>query len=606
MVKIKPTEMTKISVTGPKKHLNDVIDELHSLKILDIEAYDGELETGEPFEEAENLSQLLVDIRSLESKLPEVDVQEEDLELEEIENNVTEISDKIDRLTGKKERLGRKISGLNDERKFFKRITGTGLTYEDLQGSENLEIFIGLVDEEVLEEKASGSFDIIDGASASVVIYEKDSDVEQALMDAQERSFELPEGDYSGTPEEIVSNTQSKKNQYREEIETVEAQLEELAVEWRGKLETAEEYLTERIEKAEAPLNFGTTENTFIIEGWIPSDSYATFEERVAEVTEGKVHIQQEEGENPPVEHDNNRFVQPFESLTDLMSVPKYNEIDPSIVLLLTFPLFFGFMIGDAGYGLTSFLVFYGGMKVFPKASEMFKSLMYASVATFLFGLAFGDAFGYVIFGHHSELAAVTGIHLFEQIPILWHRAEHLSQVFTISAVIGLVHVNLGYLIGMYNEYVRHDFKHAFLEKGSWLMLEAAAILWFLEGSTVGAPLMVVALATLWAGEGVEGIVEIPSLLSNILSYLRIFGVSVAAVSLAAVVNSMAQPLLSSGSVIGLTAGIGLLIFGHVFNTFIKIMEGFLQGIRLHYVEMFGKFYEGGGKKYAPFGAREP
>lgn len=606
MVKIKPTEMTKISVTGPKKHLNDVIDELHSLKILDIEAYDGELETGEPFEEAENLSQLLVDIRSLESKLPEVDVQEEDLELEEIENNVTEISDKIDRLTGKKERLGRKISGLNDERKFFKRITGTGLTYEDLQGSENLEIFIGLVDEEVLEEKASGSFDIIDGASASVVIYEKDSDVEQALMDAQERSFELPEGDYSGTPEEIVSNTQSKKNKYREEIETVEAQLEELAVEWRGKLETAEEYLTERIEKAEAPLNFGTTENTFIIEGWIPSDSYATFEERVAEVTEGKVHIQQEEGENPPVEHDNNRFVQPFESLTDLMSVPKYNEIDPSIVLLLTFPLFFGFMIGDAGYGLTSFLVFYGGMKVFPKASEMFKSLMYASVATFLFGLAFGDAFGYVIFGHHSELAAVTGIHLFEQIPILWHRAEHLSQVFTISAVIGLVHVNLGYLIGMYNEYVRHDFKHAFLEKGSWLMLEAAAILWFLEGSTVGAPLMVVALATLWAGEGVEGIVEIPSLLSNILSYLRIFGVSVAAVSLAAVVNSMAQPLLSSGSVIGLTAGIGLLIFGHVFNTFIKIMEGFLQGIRLHYVEMFGKFYEGGGKKYAPFGAREP
>jgi len=603
VVKIKPTEMTKISVTGPKKYLNDVIDELHSLEVLDIEAYDGELETGEPFEEAEDLSQLLVDIRSLESKLPEVDVEEEDLELEEIENNVTEISDKIDRLTGKKERLERNISGLNDERKFFKRITGTGLTYDDLQGSKNLEVFIGVVDEEVLEEKASGSFDIVEGKSASVVIFEKDSDVEQALMDAQERSFELPEGDYSGTPEEIVSNAQTKKSEYRNEIETVEAQLEELAVEWRGKLETAEKYLTERIEKAEAPLNFGTTDNTFIIEGWIPSDSYATFEERVAEVTEGKVYIQQEEGENPPVEHDNTRFVKPFESFTDLMSVPKYNEIDPSIVLMLTFPLFFGFMIGDAGYGLTSLAVFYGGMKVFPKASAMFKSLMYASVATFLFGLAFGDAFGYVIFGHHSELAAVTGIHLFEQIPILWHRAEHLGQVFTISALIGLVHVNLGYLIGMYNEYVRHDFRHAFLEKGSWLMLEAAAILWFLEGTAVGAPVMVIALATLWAGEGVEGIVEIPSLLSNILSYLRIFGVSVAAVSLAAVVNSMANPLLTSGSVIGLAAGIGLLIFGHVFNTFIKIMEGFLQGIRLHYVEMFGKFYEGGGRKYAPFGA---
>ncbi|WP_347720466.1 V-type ATP synthase subunit I [Candidatus Nanohalovita haloferacivicina] len=599
--------MTKISVTGPKKYLKDVIDELHSLKILDIESYDGDLETGEPFEEAEDLSQLLVDIRSLESKLPELEeVEEEELDLEEIEENIPEISSKIDRLTSKKERLKRKISGLNDEKKFFKRITGTGLTYDDLQGSERLEVFIGDLDAEALKEKSSGNYELLEGRSTNVVIYEKDSGMKQVLMDVQERSYELPEGDFSGTPEDIVNNTEARKEEFKNEIETVEAQLEELAAEWRGKLETANEYLTERIEKAEVPLQFGTTENTFIIEGWIPSDSYTQFEEEVAEVTEGKVHIQKEEGENPPVQHDNNRFVQPFESLTDLMAVPKHNELDPSIVLMLTFPLFFGFMIGDAGYGLTSLAVFYGGMKVFPKASDMFKSLMYASVATFLFGLAFGDAFGYVIFGHHSELAAVTGIHLFEQIPILWHRAEHLGQVFTISAIIGLVHVNLGYLIGVYNETIRHDFKHAFLEKGSWLMLEAGALLWYFQGATVGAPVTLIALATLWTGEGVEGIVEIPSLLSNILSYLRIFGVSVAAVSLAAVVNSMANPLLTSGSVIGLAAGIGLLIFGHVFNTFIKIMEGFLQGIRLHYVEMFGKFYEGGGKKYAPFGAKEP
>lgn len=139
MVKIKPTEMTKISVTGPKKYLKDVIDELHSLKILDIESYDGDLETGEPFEEAEDLSQLLVDIRSLESKLPELEeVEEEELDLEEIEENIPEISSKIDRLTSKKERLKRKISGLNDEKKFFKRITGTGLTYDDLQDQKDL------------------------------------------------------------------------------------------------------------------------------------------------------------------------------------------------------------------------------------------------------------------------------------------------------------------------------------------------------------------------------------------------------------------------------------------------------------------------------------
>jgi len=60
----------------------------------------------------------------------------------------------------------------------------------------------------------------------------------------------------------------------------------------------------------------------------------------------------------------------------------------------------------------------------------------------------------------------------------------------------------------------------------------------------------------------------------------------------------MANPLFQSGSALGITLGVVLLVFGHTFNTFVKIMEGFLQGIRLHYVEQFGKFYEGGGKKY--------
>ena len=310
-----------------------------------------------------------------------------------------------------------------------------------------------------------------------------------------------------------------------------------------------------------------------------------------------------EEDEEPPVKHENNQAVQPFESLTDLVSVPRYNELDPSVVLLLTFPLFFGFMIGDAGYGLTTLAVFYGGAKMFPKGKEIFHSLMYASVATIIFGLAFGDAFGYVIFGGHSELAAATGIQLFEQIPILWHRAEHLGQVFTISALIGLVHVNLGYGIGFYNEYIKHGLKEAFLEKGSWYVLQAGAALAFLVSPTAGVPVLLLGVLLIFLGEGVEGMVEIPSLLANILSYLRIFGVSVAAVALAAVVNSIASTAFGAGGLVGIVFGTLILVGGHIFNTFIKIMEGFLQGIRLHYVEMFGKFFEGGGKKYAPFGA---
>jgi len=602
---IKPVEMTKVSITGPKRELDTVISTLYDLKVLDIDetTYEG-LDKGEPFEQAEELSQLLVDIRSLKSKLPEAESDNGNgFSLENIQDSVKEINDEVDRLTGETDKLKSRISEVNDKIKFFKKIRGTDLTYKDLKGTGTLNSLVTSSKNNLDEIK--GDFQIFNGAQASVVVYRDDSDLESEIRNRVGEEIPVPETDHEGQAEEIIKKLKKDRKELKSERNRIRSELEEISKEWYPRIDGADDFLTERVEKAEAPIKFGTTDKAFIAQGWIPSDQYEEVEEVLAEACEGKIHIQKEEEDEqePPVKHNNSGPVKPFESLTDLVSVPRYNEIDPSIVLMLTFPLFFGFMIGDAGYGVTSFLVFYGGMKVFPKAKAIFKSLMYASVATFIFGLAFGDAFGYVIFGGHSELAAVTGIHLFEQIPILWHRAEHLGQVFNIAAIIGIVHVNIGYLLGGYNEYVKHGLKEAFLEKGSWLVLQIGALMTYMYGFAVGGPVLALSIILLFVGEGVEGLVEIPSLISNILSYLRIFGVSVAAVVLAQVVNSMAQPLLTSGSVVGLTAGIGLLVFGHVFNTFVKIMEGFLQGIRLHYVEMFNKFYEGGGRKYLPFGA---
>ncbi|QGA80720.1 V-type ATP synthase subunit I [Candidatus Nanohalobium constans] len=604
--------MTKISVTGSKKYLDRVIDELHDLELMDIDQYEGEFDTGEPNEEAEKLSELLVDIRSVLSKLPETEPEKETTTIQAIQENLPEITDELDGHEAQEEQLKRQIEGIKEQKKFFKKLRGSGLTAEDLKESETLNVFTGRLDKDsFLKEIRNDRFEIFEGDSATAVIYSEKyaEQTEQAIQNNSKKQFTVPDTELHGTCENIYNNLEQKRDQLETQIESVESQKRELAEKWSGKLNYIEDFLTQKIEKAEAPINFATTDRTFMAWGWIPEEKFEILEERLAEASEGKIHVQREEleeDEEPPVKHENNRAVQPFESLTDLVSVPRYNELDPSVVLLLTFPLFFGFMIGDAGYGLTTLAVFYAGAKMFPKGKEIFHSLMYASVATIIFGLAFGDAFGYVIFGHHSELAAATGIQLFEQIPILWHRAEHLGQVFTISALIGLVHVNLGYGIGFYNEYIKHGLKEAFLEKGSWYVLQAGAALAFLVSPTAGLPVMILGFLLIFLGEGVEGMVEIPSLLANILSYLRIFGVSVAAVALAAVVNSIASTAYGAGGLVGIVLGTLILVGGHIFNTFIKIMEGFLQGIRLHYVEMFGKFYEGGGKKYAPFGAQEP
>jgi V/A-type H+-transporting ATPase subunit I len=607
---MKPVEMTKISVTGPKNQLQSVIDTLYSLELMDIDDYQGDLEKGDPFEEAEELSETLVDIRSLLSKLPEIETENnEELDLQKVQRSLPDIEETVEDLKERNEGAKSEIRSLDEDIKFFQRLQGAGIRYEDLKESEHLKTWIGdLRSEKFKEAVKSDRYEIFEGRNASLLVYDRDisEEIESAVKEAGREEYQVPDIERGGSIESILTQLREEKKRLKEEKKDIEQELKEVSRKWSPRLESAESFLAEKVERAEAPINFATTEKTFIAQGWVPEERYEEIQEELCDATEGKIHIQREESEEePPVKHDNPRPVQSFESLTDLMSVPKYNELDPSFVILLTFPLMFGFMIGDAGYGLTTFIVFYLGYRYFESARDIFKSLMWASAATFLFGLAFGDAFGYVIFGHHSELAAATGIHLFEQIPILFHRAEHLGQVFQIAALIGIFHVNAGYLLGFYNEFINHGFVEAFLEKGSWLMLEISAVAFYLYGATVGAPLAIISVALLYKGEGIEGVVEIPSLLSNILSYLRIFGVSVAAVALAAVVNSMAQPLFAMGTLTGFIAGIGLLVFGHTFNTFIKIMEGFLQGIRLHYVEMFGKFYEGGGRKYVPFGTRE-
>ena len=603
--------MTKISVTGPKTQLQTVIETLYSLELMDIDEYGGELETGEPFEEAEELSETLVHVRSLLSKLPETENRKEySRGLDQVQERTAEIEEKVETVKKDIDSIERKIDELKQDNKFLRRVKGSDLNYEDLKGTETLEVFVGRIKQSHLKENAENvSYEIFNGNGADVVVYpeETSEDFEQVLASAVKEEFPVPEFDYTGSIEGLLEEKKSELKDLKQERKSKEEELEKISSEWRSSLESVEEFLSEKIEKAEAPLNFASTDKAFIADGWIPSDRFEEVQEVLCDATEGNIHIEKEEvqeEDNPPVKHDNPSIVQPFESLTDLMAVPKYNEIDPSIIILLTFPAMFGFMIGDAGYGLTSFLVFLAGYKFVPAANDIFKSLMWASMFTFIFGLAFGDAFGYVIFGSdHNALYALTGWSFLTDIPILFHRAEHLSQVLPVAAAFGVIHVNMGYLLGFYNEFVNHGFVEAFLEKGSWIMLEISAVILYLYGAVVGAPLMMISIALLYKGEGVEGIVEIPSLVSNILSYLRIFGVAVAAVALAKVVNGLAAPLFEMGSLVGIIGGVTVLVFGHTFNTFIKIMEGFLQGIRLHYVEMFGKFYEGGGKKYAPFGA---
>ena len=587
--------MKKIRVTGPKTQLENVIDSIYDLGLMDLEEYEGELEKGDPMDESEELSELLVDIRSLISKLePE---GEEEASIHEIRDVASEISGEVKELENERDSIKNDIQGLEEKKKFYKKLKGVDVDLDDISSTDSLNFkVLDFNPSEFKEETETDQYEIFSGRNLSVLVYRDavEDEIDDALRNVNAEEYEYSNS-VTGRPLEAISNIEQKINEKKEELEDVKKKYGEISNEWGPKLNYVEDYMTERVEKAEAPLNFAMTEKSFIAEGWIPSKEENTLRNRLISATENRIYLEiedVEEEDNPPVKYKNNKAVGPFESLTDLMARPKYNEIDPSFLILLTFPLFFGMMIGDAGYGITSGLVFLAGIKFFPQASKLFKALLWTSAATIVFGIIYGEFFGFHVL--HTP----------------FYRGKLFTEIFYISILIGVAHVNLGLLVGAYNEYMHHGLMEAVFAKGSWILLQIAALAGYLTASgygtipglAVGLGIGLPTLLMLYKGEGIEGIVEIPSLISNILSYLRLFGVCIAAYTLAGTVNQMASPMLASGSLMGIAGGVLIMIVGHTMLTFIKIMEGFLQGIRLHYVEQFGWFYEGGGRKYSPFG----
>ena len=186
-------------------------------------------------------------------------------------------------------------------------------------------------------------------------------------------------------------------------------------------------------------------------------------------------------------------------------------------------------------------------------------------------------------------------------------------SVLVIGAIVGFIHLNLGLLFGFIGEKYSHGLKHAIMAKLSWMIIELGAIvavlalmkLFIPQMVWVGAAIAIAGVVLLAKGEGIQGVVEIPALLSNTLSYMRLGAVGLASVGLAMVVNEkLAMPFIEKGGWF-ILVGILLMILGHAINILLGIIGPFLHGVRLHYVEFFSKFFQGGGVEYQPFAKNE-
>jgi len=600
-----PEKMVKVQIITHKKWKREIIESLYNLGVLHIKDYiPGEFELGKPLEEAEEISRILLKIRAALSKLPKVSSKKEKeiKSRKDVEKLCEDIISTVEKINFEQREVENKIKKLEKFLEIKRYLKAIGADINLFWESKKIAIISGLV--KTFDEKAFKEIEIlalkyskIDNFYVIFIVSKKENEekIRKILQ-----NFNFNEFDYSLIKEMKNINPELELEKLKKKSKELQERLKSLAEQNLKTLEIWKERLEEQAEKAEAPLKFAESKNVILIEGWVPAKEVNKIINAVKEITKDKVYIKTEEvkrREEAPVKLSHPYPISSFKTFLEIYSLPKYGEIDPTFFLFLTFPIYFGFMLGDIGYGIVTLVLALVIKKKIPSLKEISNVFILASFSTIFFGFLYGEFFG---------VEEILGIKL----PHVISRIHGIYELFTVSIIFGLVHITIGLILGFINAYIAHGIKHAIIEKGSWLLIEFAGILFFLlwKNSLNINPLIpeimfIVGVILLLKGEGFLGIAELPTLLSHILSYSRLMGMGIAIASLGLIINDIAGKILAQGFIF-IPIAIIILILGHALHVAIALLECSLHALRLNWVEFFTKFYKGGGIPYTPFGKK--
>jgi V/A-type H+-transporting ATPase subunit I len=381
-----------------------------------------------------------------------------------------------------------------------------------------------------------------------------------------------------------------------QQLEQLRWSLRTLSLQWRGRLLAHKQRVENWLAQLESTVYFYQTRSTFLVYGWIPENIVPQVQQRLSEVFQGSVVMEEikvarEEIKSIPVALKNSPLVTPFENFTKLVALPRYGSIDPTPYVALFFPIFFGIILGDVGYGmilLGSSLYARKRWGSLPLIRDFSAIFVASSLSAILFGFLYGEFFG--------EMREPFRIH-----PLLVNRMEGFMILLQITIGIGLIHVLLGILLGLILAIRHHDTREMGI-KGSGLSFLVGAFL--IIGSLVGflaqpyavagGIVALIALFFLFALGGARAAMELHNVV-NVLSYLRLMGIGVASAALAFAANTL-------GGLIGNVVLAALvMLFLHLINIVFGIFSPTIQSLRLHYVEFFENFFQPGGREYRPF-----
>lgn len=513
----------------------------------------------------------------------------------------------------------------------------------DFKGTRKSTAFVGSIQEELTLEQITEKLGVLAPRAKSVDVTVVSASREQTCLfivctksDSEAVEEGLKKLNFVKPP--LSSQIPDKRRQeLEEELSGVKAEIAQEEKEVRAmapdreSLKFVMDYYTMRAEKYGVLNGLVQSKRVFLITGYVSEPKAPKLEKLLQEKYEVVVEYSRPgEDEDVPVVLHNNKFAEPVEGVIESYSLPGKGESDPSMAVAVFYYALYGLMLGDAAYGLimiagTAFcLAKFKNMEAGLK--KYMKMFMYCGISTTFWGVMFGSFFGDAV-----NVVAATFFHRpdIKLAPIWFEPVSLPMKMLVFAFLLGIIHLFTGLGIKFGTCVKNGSLRDAVYDAVFWYMLVGGGIIYLLTMSmftdmlglsfTIPAPVGTVAAVLAVIGligiiltggresrnwfkrilKGLYGAYGVTSYLSDILSYSRLLALGLATSVIATVFNKMGSML--GGTIPGVIVFILVFLIGHSLNLAINALGAYVHTNRLQFVEFFGKFYEGGGRKFEPF-----
>lgn len=512
-------------------------------------------------------------------------------------------------------------------------------------GTESTSVFIGSFPEELseaeLKARLAGALPEVQAIEVEVLSVRPQQtcafvichakygmQVEQAL---RSMGFAYPPSPAKQPPRERAEELKVRIREQESEKAAAQEKIKEYAP-MRTQLLYTADYYTMRADKYRVLGDLWQSPHVFQLTGYVPAENANALEKELTDGFSAFVELNEpEEDEIPPIKLKNRSFVSAVEGVVAGYSLPAKDEIDPSAIMSIFYYILFGMMLSDAAYGILMVIACGFVLLKFKNIEESLKKTLtmffYCGISTTVWGVLFGGYFGDAI-----PVIAKTFFNKDITVPAVWFAPlDEPMRLLLFSFLLGVIHLFTGLGVQFYQLVKKKKFADALYDVVFWYFLVGGLILVLISTEMFRSmmslsftlPPIVGTIAAIFAGIGAVGIIAtsgresknpgkrilkglyglygVSSWLSDILSYSRLLALGLSTGVIAQVFNQLGS--MMGGGVVGAIMFTLVFVIGHTLNLGINLLGAYVHTNRLQYVEFFGKFYEGGGKKFEPFAA---